>query len=137
TSILLEKMIKTCFDSNYFDIVLGDRAVSEDLLTEKFDYIFFTGSTVVGKSVMQAASKFLTPVTLELGGKSPAIVDKDSDIKLAAKRIAWGKFTNAGQTCVAPDFVYVHEGVKHQFIKALGKYIKRFYTKKPLENENY
>src|SRR5690625_7614194 len=102
-------MIREYFDSNFVTVVEGDQKISEELLTQSFDYIFFTGSSAVGKIVMEQASKHLTPVTLELGGKSPVIVDKDADIKLAAKRIVWGKFTNAGQTCVAPDFVYIHE----------------------------
>ena len=96
----------------------------------RFDYIFFTGSKNVGKIVMEKASKFLTPITLELGGKSPAIVDKDANIKLAAKRIAWGKFLNAGQTCVAPDFVLVEESVKNEFVKQCVYRINKFYFKK-------
>ena len=96
----------------------------------RFDYIFFTGSKNVGKIVMEKASKFLTPITLELGGKSPAIVDKDANIKLAAKRIVWGKFLNAGQTCVAPDFVLVEESVKNEFVKQCVYRINKFYFKK-------
>ena len=93
----------------------------------KFDYIFFTGSKKTGKMVMEKASRFLTPVTLELGGKSPTIVDKDANVKLAAKRIIWGKFLNAGQTCIAPDYVLVHKDVRERFIKYAIKYIKKFY----------
>lgn len=137
TSNLLHEMITDHFDQEYVTVVEGEKDVSEALLAEPFDYIFFTGSSHVGKIVMQAASSHLTPVTLELGGKSPAIVDQDAHISLAAKRIVWGKFTNAGQTCVAPDYVYVHEKVKQAFIKEVKKYIKLFYGKRPLKNKDY
>src|SRR5699024_600544 len=102
-----------------------------------FDYIFFTGSTNVGKKVMKRASENLTPLTLELGGKSPAIVTADTNIKLAAKRIAWGKFTNAGQTCVAPDYIYVEEEIKNKLLKEIIKNIKKLYKNNPLDNEKY
>lgn len=137
TSRIMAEMFRSTFDPNYIAVVEGAKDESQELLKQEFDYIFFTGSTNVGKIVMKAASEHLTPVTLELGGKSPVIVDKDADIKLAAKRIVWGKFTNAGQTCVAPDFLYVHEKVKKKLIKALKKYIISFYEKKPLENKDY
>ena len=137
TSSLLQIMIREYFDSNFVTVVEGDQNISEELLTQPFDYIFFTGSSAVGKIVMEQASKHLTPVTLELGGKSPVIVDKDADIKLAAKRIVWGKFTNAGQTCVAPDFVYIHEKIKGKLLKEMRKFIRRFYGKQPLKNDNY
>ncbi|WP_188453721.1 aldehyde dehydrogenase [Virgibacillus oceani] len=137
TSSLLSEMIGETFDNNYFAVVEGGKDVSEHLLKQKFDYIFFTGSTAVGKIIMREASTHLTPVTLELGGKSPAIVDKDADIDLAAKRIVWGKFTNAGQTCVAPDYLYVHKDIKQKLFKAIKKYIKSFYGKRPLKNEGY
>src|SRR5699024_12352694 len=99
--------------------------------------IFFTGSTPVGKIVMEKASKFLTPVTLELGGKSPAIIDKSANVSLSAKRIAWGKFTNAGQTCVAPDYIFVHEKVYKSFMNAIKKSIKKFYGTNTLEKPDY
>src|SRR5699024_8192541 len=137
TSQLLAHIVPKTFPSYYITVVEGGKNVSQALLAKPFDYIFFTGSTKVGKIVMEAASQFLTPVTLELGGKSPVIVDHDANIQLAAKRIAWGKFTNAGQTCVAPDFVYVHEQVKKKFIKHIHKYVKQFYGKKPLNNTSY
>ena len=137
TSQLLAHIVAKTFPSYYITVVEGGKNVSQALLAKPFDYIFFTGSTKVGKIVMEAASQFLTPVTLELGGKSPVIVDHDANIQLAAKRIAWGKFTNAGQTCVAPDFVYVHEQVKKKFIKHIHKYVKQFYGKKPLNNTSY
>lgn len=137
TSELINKMVSAYFDPNYFTVIEGAKETSESLLQKRFDYIFFTGSTAVGKIVMEKASKFLTPVTLELGGKSPAIVDKSANVSLSAKRIAWGKFTNAGQTCVAPDYVYVHEKVYQSFLKSLKKSIKKFYGKNPLTNPNY
>ncbi|MBM7598047.1 aldehyde dehydrogenase (NAD+) [Virgibacillus halotolerans] len=137
TSILLTEMIQETFNASYFTVVEGAKETSQALLKERFDYIFFTGSTEVGKSVMREASTHLTPVTLELGGKSPAIVDKDANINLAAKRIVWGKFTNAGQTCVAPDYLYVHEKAKFKLLKAMKRQIKAFYGKDPLANEDY
>ncbi|MUK87198.1 aldehyde dehydrogenase family protein [Ornithinibacillus sp. L9] len=137
TSSLLSKMIYDTFDTNFIAVVEGDAEVSKKLLEQKFDYIFFTGSTAVGKIIMEQASKHLTPVTLELGGKSPVIVDKDANIDLAAKRIVWGKYTNAGQTCVAPDYIYVHEKVKGRLLKAMKKHIKAFYGKQPIQNNDY
>ena len=137
TSIILEEMIKDTFDPSFVKVVQGDKEISEKLLQQRFDYIFFTGSTAVGRIIMKEASKHLTPVTLELGGKSPAIVDKDASIQLAAKRIVWGKFTNAGQTCVAPDFLYVHDKVKFKLLKEMKKQIKSFYGKAPLKNKDY
>ncbi|WP_163969932.1 aldehyde dehydrogenase [Oceanobacillus halotolerans] len=137
TSKLLHEMIADTFDPAYIAVVEGGKEVSEQLLQEQLNYVFFTGSSAIGQKVMEQASKQLTPVTLELGGKSPVIVDQDANIDLAAKRIVWGKFTNAGQTCVAPDYVYVHDKVKKPFLKALKKYCKTFYGKTPLENEDY
>src|SRR5699024_7150868 len=137
TAALLEKMINETFDRQYVTVVQGDAEISEQLTSLPFDYIFFTGSTAVGKKVMRQASEHLTPVTLELGGKSPVIIDKNVDIKKAAKRIVWGKFTNAGQTCVAPDYILVHESKKNELLRSMIKYIKRLYTKNPLKNENY
>lgn len=137
SSNLLKKMIQKTYPESYFSVVEGAKKVSQQLLAQRFDYIFFTGSPAVGKIVMEKASKHLTPVTLELGGKSPAIVHKDAKIKLAAKRIVWGKFTNAGQTCVAPDYLYVHEKIKDPLIKAIKKQIKSLYGIYPLKNKNY
>lgn len=137
TSSLLAHMIGSTFDNEYVAVVEGAKEASQQLLELKFDYIFFTGSTNVGKVIMKQASEHLTPVTLELGGKSPAIVDKDTNIDLAAKRIVWGKYTNAGQTCVAPDFLYVHEKVKQKLVKAMKKHIKAFYGKNPINNKEY
>lgn len=137
TSSIISQMIQATFESSYITVIEGAKEESEHLLKQYFNYIFFTGSTKIGKIVMKAASEHLTPVTLELGGKSPVIVDEDANIKLAAKRIVWGKFTNAGQTCVAPDFLYVHEKVKQKLIKSMKKYIVSFYKKNPLKNKNY
>lgn len=137
TSQLLNKMFKETFDANFITVVEGEKKESEQLLAQQFDYIFFTGSPQVGKIVMEKASKHLTPVTLELGGKSPAIVDSDCHIKHTAKRLIWGKFTNAGQTCVAPDYVYAHIDIYPKLIKEMKKQIKNLYGKNPLENQNY
>ena len=137
TSSLIAKMIGETFDPKYVAVIEGAKQVSEELLNQRFDYIFFTGSTAVGKVIMREASKFLTPVTLELGGKSPAIIDKDANIPLAAKRLVWGKFTNAGQTCVAPDYLYIHEKVKDKLLKEMKKQIKSMYSKNARQNENF
>lgn len=137
TSKLLYKMFQETFDAQFITVVEGGVDINQQLLDERFDYIFFTGSTKVGKIVMEKASQYLTPVTLELGGKSPAIVDKDCNIKLTAKRLVWGKFTNAGQTCVAPDYVYAHVDIYPKLIKEMKKQIKKLYGKKPLENKDY
>lgn len=137
TAEVLNNMISTAFPADYITIVEGDAEVTQSLLAMKFDYIFFTGSVPVGKIVMEAAAKHLTPVTLELGGKSPCIVHEDANIDLAAKRIAWGKYMNAGQTCVAPDYLYVHKKVKDQFVRALMHAVQDLYGEDPLKNEQY
>ncbi|MGL5087466.1 MAG: aldehyde dehydrogenase family protein, partial [Clostridium sp.] len=125
-SILLEKIINENFEENYVRVVnpLGGKEVVSYLLDLKFDYIFFTGSVAVGKIVMKKAAENLIPVTLELGGKSPCIVDKDARIDVSARRIVWGKFLNAGQTCVAPDYLYVHKDIKEELLKAIVKELK-------------
>ncbi|MFB7139706.1 aldehyde dehydrogenase [Gottfriedia sp. NPDC056225] len=137
TSKIIQKIIKELFDEDYIAVVEGGIAESTLLLQQKFDLIFFTGSVQVGKIVMEAASKNLTPLILELGGKSPTIVHNDANIQIAAKRIVWGKFTNAGQTCIAPDYIYVHDSVKQKFISALKNEIVHFYKDKPLLNNDY
>ncbi|WP_069649917.1 aldehyde dehydrogenase [Caloranaerobacter ferrireducens] len=137
TSKIISKIISENFEEEFIAVVEGGIEVNKALLKEKFDYIFFTGSVNVGKIVMEAASKYLTPVTLELGGKSPCIVDEDADIDLAAKRIVWGKFLNAGQTCVAPDYLYLHKNIKNHFIKSAVKFIKGFFGENPLKSEDY
>jgi len=133
----LVKIIKETFDKNYVDIITGDYTVNSELLDLPFDYIFFTGSVNVGKIVMEKASKHLTPVTLELGGKSPVIVDNTAKLDVAVKRIIWGKFSNAGQTCVAPDYILVHEDIYDQFIQKSKNVVKEFYTKNVKENRDY
>lgn len=119
TSDLISRMLGECFDEKYVAVVTGGREENTCLLNEHFDYIFFTGSQSVGKEVMRCASAHLTPITLELGGKSPCIVHKSADIKLAAKRIVFGKFLNCGQTCVAPDYIYCDSTVKDELVNEL------------------
>jgi len=119
TSAVLSTIIAEVFDPKHVTVIEGGLEVNKLLLTQKWDYIFFTGSTAVGKIVMKAAAEQLCPITLELGGKSPVIVNKDAKLQLAAKRIVWGKLFNAGQTCIAPDYIYVHESVKNEFIDSL------------------
>ena len=139
TAKLLEKIINNNFDKGYIRVVdpLGGKEVVSYLLDLPFDYIFFTGSVRVGKIVMEKAAKNLTPVTLELGGKSPCIVDSDADINLAAKRIVWGKFLNAGQTCVAPDYLFIHKNIKDKFLKALVKEIKNQFGENIKKSPDY
>lgn len=137
TSALIDRMLRDVFDESHVAVVLGGRRENEHLLAEKFDYICFTGSGTVGKTVMEAAAKHLTPITLELGGKSPCIVDETANLKLAARRIVWGKFINAGQTCVAPDYVMVHNSVKDALLREMIRYIKKFFGERPCENEDY
>ena len=137
TSKLLKKILTEIYSEAYVTVVLGEKEVAQELLKEKFDYIFYTGSTKIGKIVMEAAAKNLTPVTLELGGKSPCIVDEKCNVELAAKRIAYGKILNSGQTCVAPDYVFVHQNVKEQFLNFLIKYLNNFLGENALNNSDY
>lgn len=127
TSALLRRIVKSAFDPRHVTVVTGDHAVSDALLDERFDLIFFTGSPAVGRHIMQAAAKHLTPVILELGGKSPCLVDETAALPQAAKRIVWGKFLNAGQTCVAPDYLLVHRSIAPQLAAELKRSIKRLY----------
>ena len=127
TSEVMQKIIDETFDKDYITMIQGHRDVNQALLAQKFDFIFYTGSPDMGRVVMEAASKNLTPVVLELGGKSPCIVDKDCNIDLAARRIVWGKTINAGQTCVAPDYLMVHHDVKDELIKKMIHYVEKFY----------
>jgi len=129
TSRVLAEMINGIFPPEYVRVVQGDRGENADLLEQKFDFIFFTGGAATGRTVMQAAAKNLTPVCLELGGKSPVIIDDTANIMLAAKRLAFGKFINAGQTCVAPDYVLVHESRQQELLGELKKNIDVFYPK--------
>jgi len=137
TSDVLEALIRGIFPKEYISVVQGGVETSQALLNEGLDYIFFTGSVPVGKVIMEAAARHLTPVTLELGGKSPCIVHEDANLKLAAKRIAWGKFTNAGQTCIAPDYLYVHKSIKDQFLRQFQESISELYGTEPLKNPNF
>lgn len=127
TSAVIAKIISEAFSPEYITAVEGGREQNTALLEERFDYIFFTGSTKVGRAVMESAAKHLTPVTLELGGKSPVIVDETVNIKLAAKRIAFGKVLNAGQTCVAPDYLLIYESVKDSFVQEFAGALKDFF----------
>ncbi|MEY8304537.1 aldehyde dehydrogenase [Anaerosalibacter bizertensis] len=135
TSKIIEEIINENFDTGYIHVITGERG--KKLLDENFDYIFYTGSVPVGKIVMKKASKYLTPVTLELGGKSPCIVDGKANLNLSAKRIVWGKFLNSGQTCVAPDYMFIHKNVKNEMINNIIYYIKTFYGENPLYSEEY
>ncbi len=137
TSVTIEKMIAESFDPDYVTVFQGEAEATKNLLEEKFDYIFFTGSTAVGRIIMTSAARYLTPVTLELGGKSPAIVDKDANLNYGIKRIAWGKFFNAGQTCIAPDYVLIHRKIKDAFIEKMIKTIHTFYGENPMISPDY
>lgn len=136
-SEVVSDLLASIFPSDYVYGVTGGREANQDLLRQHFDYIFFTGGKVVGRQVMEAAAKHLTPVTLELGGKSPCIVDETADIAVAARRIVWGKFLNCGQTCVAPDYVVVHSAVKEQLVEAMRRNIYALYGDDPMESRDY
>lgn len=137
TSAVIEQIVKECFRPEYVAVVTGGRSENTCLLNEHFDYIFFTGSPAVGKEVMRHASDHLTPVTLELGGKSPCIVEKSANLKLAAKRIVFGKYLNCGQTCVAPDYIYCDRTVKDALIQELKQEIVKQFGSAPLDNTDY
>jgi len=137
TSSVLTELIAEVFDPEHVTVIEGGIEENQFLLKQKWDYIFFTGSTSVGKIVMKAAAEQLCPITLELGGKSPVIVNKDAKLQLAAKRIVWGKLFNAGQTCIAPDYIYVHESVKDTFIAYLISEIKLALGEDVQENDDF
>ena len=137
TSAVIQSMIEECFDTRYVAVITGGRAENTCLLNEHFDYIFFTGSQTVGKEVMRHAAAHLTPVTLELGGKSPCIVEESANLKLAARRIVFGKYLNCGQTCVAPDYIYCDRKIKDQLLAEIKRQIKRQFRSEPLTNKNY
>lgn len=137
TTEILKKVIEEIFPPYYICVIDGNEDVAQELLDQPLDYIFFTGGTNVGKKVMEKAAQNLVPITLELGGKSPCIVDLDAHIPTAARRIVWGKFINAGQTCVAPDYILVHEKIKDQLLYHICKYITKFYSREPESSPNY
>ncbi len=137
TSRVLADMLAACFPPEYVAVITGGRKENAELLTKKFDFIFFTGSQSVGKEVLRHAAETLTPVVLELGGKSPCIVDSTAKIRLAARRIVFGKYLNCGQTCVAPDFVLCHSQVKDAFVAAVCEEIKTQFGEHPLQNADY
>lgn len=137
TSSLLAQLIETAFDPDYITVIEGDAQIAQQLLAEKFDHIFFTGGTAIAQKVMTAAAQHLTPVTLELGGKTPCIVDIEVDLDETAKRIVWGKFLNAGQTCIAPDYLLVHRSLIPPLIDALKHHIKEFYGENPPNSPDY
>ncbi len=137
TARVIEKIVTEIFPAKYVSVINGDAKVSQQLLKQKYNHIFFTGSPRIGKIVMKAAAENMTPVTLELGGKSPCIVDQTAKIKLAARRIMWGKLLNAGQTCIAPDYLLVHESVKNELLQALADAVKSFFGEDILHNADY
>lgn len=137
TSSLMKKMLEGIFNEEYVAVVTGGREENSALLNEKFDFIFFTGSQAVGKEVLRHAAEHLTPVVLELGGKSPCIVDRSANLKLAARRIVFGKYLNCGQTCVAPDYILCEASVKDKFVEEVKKQIKLQIGENPLENQDY
>lgn len=137
TSKIIEKIITECFAPEYVAVVTGGRAENAALLEQKFDFVFFTGSQAVGKEVLRHTAEHLTPAVLELGGKSPCIVDASVNIKLAAKRIVWGKYLNCGQTCVAPDYILCEKSIKDEFVTEVIKQIKKQFGDEPLKNNDY
>jgi aldehyde dehydrogenase (NAD+) len=137
TSAALARLVPEYLDADAVAVVEGDASVATELLEQRWDHIFYTGNGRVGRVVMEAAARHLTPVTLELGGKSPAVVDSNVDMALAARRVAWGKFLNAGQTCVAPDYVLVERDVEGRFLDELSGAIKSFYGDDPAASSDY
>ncbi len=137
TSATIAKIIAQTFEENHVKVVEGGVETAQNLLAQRWDYIFFTGSVPVGKIVAKAAAEHLTPVTLELGGKNPCIIDETANLKLAAKRIVWGKFINAGQTCIAPDYILVHRDMKNKFVTYMIEEITAAYGNKPEESTGF
>jgi len=137
TAAVIEIIISEVFDAQYVAVVHGEKEVMNELLNERFDYIFFTGSSSFGKQIMASAARWLTPMTLELGGKSPCIVDEDADIEVAARRIVWGKFLNAGQTCVAPDYIFAHKHIKDRLIHQMKVEIGNMFGANPQHSPDY
>ena len=134
---VLERVVASAFDEEYVAVVQGDRTVNASLLSQRYDIIFFTGSPDLGRVVMRAAAEHLTPVVLELGGKSPVVVDKSADIRVAAKRIAWGKSLNAGQTCISPDYLLIHRDVKEQFVGEYKRALKSLHGADASKSKHY
>ncbi|MEO9501183.1 MULTISPECIES: aldehyde dehydrogenase [Nonlabens] len=137
TSQLLQDIIDEAFIPQHVKVIQGDAAVAKELTSLKWDYIFFTGSPPVGKAIYQAAAKHLTPVTLELGGKNPCVIHESASLKVAARRIVWGKFLNAGQTCIAPDYILIHESMKREFIEHVQTEINNFFGVNPKESPDF
>ena len=137
TFVVMKTMIEECFPAHYVAVVDGGRAENQALLQQRFDMIFFTGGKTVGREVLRHAAEYLTPVTLELGGKSPCIVDSTAKIRLAAKRIVFGKYLNCGQTCVAPDYILCDKRIRDELITAILAEIEKQFGKEPLKNPNY
>ena len=137
TSEIIAKIISKIFDINHVEVVEGGIEVSQQLLAKRWDYIFFTGSVAVGKIVAKAAAENLTPVTLELGGKNPCIIDETANLKLAAKRIVWAKFMNAGQTCIAPDYILIQKDMKSHFVDYLKEEISKAYGENPIYSPDF
>ena len=137
TAQLVEKIVSECFMPEYVAVVTGGRKENSELLNNKFDFVFFTGSQAVGREVLRHTAEHLTPAVLELGGKSPCIVDETANIELAARRIVFGKFINCGQTCVAPDYILCHRSVKEKLVSAITEQIKQQYGENPLNDPNY
>lgn len=137
TSAVIKKLLTDIFPPEFVAVVEGGRAENQALLEQPFDYIFFTGGTTVGRQVLEKAAVHLTPVTLELGGKSPCIIDETANLKVAARRLAFGKFLNCGQTCVAPDYLMIHTSVKDRFLECFYAVVREIYGAQPLENPDY
>lgn len=137
TTKIITSIIESNFDSKFISMIKAGSGGNEEILAQKYDYIFFTGSVAIGKIVMESAAKHLTEVTLELGGKSPCIVDKDTNMELTAKRLTWGKFLNVGQTCVAPDYVFVHKDRKDELISLVKKNITQFFGEDIINSDDY
>ena len=136
-SQVIEDMISETFDSNYVAVVQGNREVNAVLFDIRWDIIFFTGSPALAKTVMAAAAKHLTPVVLELGGKSPCVIDKSANLKTTARRLAWGKTLNSGQTCIAPDYILIHKDIKESFVKAFAEEVKRLHGEDVKADKHY
>lgn len=137
TSEIIAIIINKVFDKNHVEVIQGGVEITQQLLAERWDYIFFTGSVAVGKIVAMAAAKNLTPITLELGGKNPCIIDETANLKLAAKRIVWGKFINAGQTCIAPDYILIQKEMKTHFVQFMKEEITKAYGEQPIASPDY